>query len=128
MADEKLLPVMVRLMEDGRARTVQVGQAFVSEDEVVLSLEPFSLKLTGPAPRAEPQSGYQPSPTPAPRPATRLGDLEWLAQRSRQVLADPKKQRWHADARAQLADIEAELDRLRGREPEPEGAATGTRG
>jgi hypothetical protein len=45
-----------------------------------------------------------------------LTHLEWLAERSRKVLEDPKKQKWHADTRAQLAQIEAEIERLQKRE------------
>ena len=45
-----------------------------------------------------------------------LADLEWLAERSRRVLEDPKKQKWHHDTRTQLAQIEAEMERLRARE------------
>ena len=45
-----------------------------------------------------------------------LSDLELLAERSRKVLEDPKKQKWHADTRAQLAQIEAEIQRLQDRE------------
>lgn len=45
-----------------------------------------------------------------------LADLEWLAERSRKVLDDPRKYRWHADTRTQLAQIEAEIRRLQDRE------------
>ena len=45
-----------------------------------------------------------------------LADLEWLAERSRRVLEDPKKQKWHEDTRTQLAQIEAEMERLKSRE------------
>lgn len=44
-----------------------------------------------------------------------LADLEWLADRSRKVLGDAKKQKWHADTRVQLTQIEAEIRRLRDR-------------
>lgn len=44
-----------------------------------------------------------------------LADLEWLAQRSRRILEDPRKQRWHQDTRNQLALIEAEMERLKER-------------
>lgn len=49
--------------------------------------------------------------------AQQLENLEGLAERSRRVLEDPRKQPWHQDARAQLAQIEAEIERLRAREP-----------
>lgn len=44
-----------------------------------------------------------------------LADLESLAERSRRILEDPRKQRWHQDTRNQLALIEAEMERLKGR-------------
>ena len=52
----------------------------------------------------------------------RLADLELLADRSRKVLEDPKKQKWHADTRAQLAQIEAEMKRLLDREQQRQSA------
>lgn len=59
-----------------------------------------------------------------------LADLEWLAERSRKVLEDPRKYRWHADTRTQLAQIEAEIRRLQDREnlsPSGEGRGEGKR-
>jgi hypothetical protein len=102
MVTERVVPVVVRSSDGTRVR---VGQALVTEAEVVLSLEPMSLQLE--------------DEVAAPKSATsgnRLADLEWLAQRSRKLLEDPRKQRWHADTRSQLAMIEAEMDRLRQRD------------
>lgn len=48
-----------------------------------------------------------------------LADLESLAERSRRILEDPRKQRWHQDTRNQLALIEAEMERLKGRAAHP---------
>ncbi|HEY0880482.1 MAG TPA: hypothetical protein VGD87_03070 [Archangium sp.] len=42
-----------------------------------------------------------------------LAELEQLAQRSRRILEDPKKERWHEDMRKQLEQIEAEMERLK---------------
>lgn len=116
MARDRLVPLVIRLVEDGQPRRVQVGQAFVTDDEVVLSLEPLSFALEAGATTERPQGEVAPLPA-SPRPGGRLGDLEWLAQRSRRVLADPRKRRWHGDVRAQLAEIEAELVRLKERSP-----------
>ena len=102
MATERVVPVVVKAHDGTRVR---VGQAFVTDDEVVLSLEPMSLQLEDEV--AAPKSASS---------GHRLADLEWLAQRSRKLLEDPRKQRWHADTRAQLTMIEAEMDRLRQRE------------
>ncbi|MBL8920255.1 MAG: hypothetical protein JNJ54_15420 [Myxococcaceae bacterium] len=115
MSDERLVPVFVRLYEHGKERSVPVGQAFVSSTEVVLSLEPIVLSLAEAA-RAETGEG-QPLAAGVGPPRGRIADLERLAHRSRKVLADPRKSRWHGDVRAQLAEIEAELVRLRDRSP-----------
>lgn len=96
---ERVLPVMMKVLDRGVVRSVRVGQAVVSEGEVVLSLEPMHVGAV--VETATPQAG------------SRLSDLEWLAQRSRRILDDPKKTRWHADMRVQLARIEEEMERLR---------------
>ena len=44
-----------------------------------------------------------------------LADLEKLAQRARQILEDPRRKKWHDDNRQQLAQIEAEINRLKSR-------------
>lgn len=44
-----------------------------------------------------------------------LVELERLAERSRRVLADPGKAKWHQETREQLASIEAEMARLKQR-------------
>ncbi len=46
-----------------------------------------------------------------------LANLNGLADRSRKVLEDPRKQPWHDDARSQLAQIEEEIERLKSRPP-----------
>ena len=48
-----------------------------------------------------------------------LANLQGLAERSRKVLQDPRKQPWHDDTRSQLAQIEAEIERLKTREHLP---------
>lgn len=104
MVTERVVPVVVKVHDGSRVHSVRVGQALVTAEEVVLSLEPMSLQLEEVlAPKSAGQSG------------NRLADLEWLAQRSRRLLEDSRKQRWHADTRAQLALIEAEMGRLRQR-------------
>lgn len=105
MITERIVPVVVKVHEGGRTHTVRVGQAFVTDDEVVLTLEPLTLELEK-VPTAVAAS---------PRTGSQLTDLEWLAQRSRRILDDPRKQRWHDDMRAQLTRIEAEMERLRSR-------------
>lgn len=104
MSMERVVPVVVKVQDGGKVRTVRVGQAHITDGEVVLSLEPISLQLS---PAAESKNTQ----------GNRVADLEWLAQRSRGILGDPRKQRWHQDTRAQLLLIEAELDRLRERAP-----------
>lgn len=108
---ERVVPVVMKLHEGGRVRSVRVGQAFITEHEVVLSLEPMTLQHgAGPVDaEADVASGG--------RTGNQLSDLEWLAQRSRRILADPRKQRWHDDMRLQLTRIEAEMERLKARSP-----------
>jgi hypothetical protein len=102
MPGERLLPLVVRVVEAGETRTVPIGHALVSEREVVVSLEPLRVVLDGPP---------APNVVSAPAAPGPLQDLQRLAERSRRVLADPRKARWHEEARAQLASIEAELIR-----------------
>ncbi|MFZ5446396.1 MAG: hypothetical protein ACOZQL_40790 [Myxococcota bacterium] len=129
---ERVVPVVVKVHEAGRVRTVRVGQAFVTESEVVLSLEPMTLQLetggVGDEAKTEAKdvkveevagvkggSGPDAHTEGGRPPGSQLADLEWLAQRSRKILADPRKERWHEDMRLQLSRIEAEMERLRGR-------------
>jgi hypothetical protein len=72
--------------------------------------------------RREPAFGSTPPPPPSvlasrARDTTErcVADLEWLAERSQRILADPKKERWHGALRAQLASILEELNRLQRR-------------
>lgn len=109
---ERVVPVVMKLHEGGRVRTVRVGQAFVTEHEVVLSLEPMTLQHGAPL-----EAEAEPDVATGGRSGNQLTDLEWLAQRSRRILADPRKQRWHDDMRAQLSRIEAEMERLKARSP-----------
>lgn len=62
---------------------------------------------------AEPVQGDRPLAVRA------VTELEKLAERSRRVLEDPHKARWHEETRAQLASIEAELARLKQRLKQP---------
>ena len=110
MGAERLLPVLMKVMDRGVARTVRVGQAAVSDDGVVLTREP--MRLGGLVEEANVSAPALAAARPASR-HSRLEDLEWLAQRSRRVLDDPKKERWHADMRVQLAQIEEEMERLK---------------
>lgn len=124
MAAERVVPVVMKVSDQGFVRTVKIGQAFITDDEVVLSLEPMSLQLTPPpAVVAAPpvSSSFSSTPTPVPGSHSQLGDLEWLAQRSRRILADPRKQRWHDDMRMQLQRIEEEMRRLQTRAPSAVG-------
>ena len=104
MSVERVVPVVVKVQDGGKLRTVRVGQAHITDNEVVLSLESLSLQLT-------------PEVESSPALGNRVQDLEWLAQRSHKILEDPRKARWHKDTRAQLSLIEAEIERLRERAP-----------
>lgn len=109
------MPVVVHVDEPGGRRAVRVGQALVTGSEVVLSLDALSLQLELPehaTPIAAPEARTPASTVHVER---RLSELEWLAQRSRRILADPKKVRWHEDSRQQLRQIEVEMDQLRSR-------------
>ncbi len=106
MSVERVVPVVVKVQDGDKVRAVRVGQAHITEGEVVLSLEPLELQLT---PAVDTRQGA----------GNRVADLEWLAQRSRGILEDPRKARWHKDTRAQLALIEAEIERLRGKPAAP---------
>lgn len=103
MVAERVVPVVVKVQLPGSSRVhaVRVGQAHIGPDEVVLSLEPLAVQL------AEGTSST------TVHQARGLADLEWMAQRSRRILEDPKKERWHADMRRQLELIEAEMTRLK---------------
>lgn len=105
MPGERVVPVVVKVTEGSKVVKVRVGHALIGADEVVLSLEPMSLQLSAADPVSVGGTGT----------GGRLADLEWLAQRSRRILDDPHKARWHADTRSQLAMIEAEMERLRAR-------------
>jgi hypothetical protein len=118
MSTERLLPVVITVYEGGRARRVRIGQAVVSEQEVVLSLESLVVPLDQPPLQtsALQPAGADDAPLAStPQTERRLLDLEWLAQRSRRILVDPKKARWHEDMRLQLEKIDAEMERLRHR-------------
>ncbi len=118
MGTERLLPVVITVYEGGRARRVRIGQAVVSEHEVVLSLESLVVPLDQPPLQTSALEADEPGDAAsgwAPQTERRLLDLEWLAQRSRRILVDPKKARWHEDMRAQLEKIDAEMERLRHR-------------
>lgn len=116
---ERVVPVVVKVHESGRVRTVRVGQAFVTESEVVLSLEPMTLQLEKDEGAGEVKTEAKDvkgeAGSDAHHVGGRLTDLEWLAQRSRKILADPRKERWHEDMRVQLSRIEAEMERLKAR-------------
>lgn len=114
----KLVPVVVRL----NGHTVELGQAVMGEDErrAWLELEPQRVRQV--LRELTPQErGLPPRPRPVAHtfqgPTTErcVADLEWLAERSQRGLADPKKAKWHATLRAQLASILEELNRLQSR-------------
>lgn len=126
----KLVPVVVRL----NGHSVELGHAVLSGDgeRAFLELEAAHarqvLRQLTPMPTSDlnpPRSLQRPTPVrPLPRPSRAfqapttercVADLEWLAERSQRGLADPKKARWHATLRAQLASILEELNRLQSR-------------
>lgn len=116
MGRERIVPVIVRLHDHGRVRSVPVGQASVSDTEVVVSLEPLTFALGERTDDAAESAAGGEAAAPLRR-GGRSADLEWLAERSRRVLSDPRKRRWHGDVRTQLAQIEAEIARLKERSP-----------
>ncbi|MHB8872527.1 MAG: hypothetical protein ACYC8T_02465 [Myxococcaceae bacterium] len=111
------LPVMVTVAgADGRVERVRVGTALRCEQGLLLKLAELSIATPAPAPA--------PKPVEVPLPlrwravashTSSLTDLEYLANRSRQTLADPAKERWHSEAREQLMRIEEEMARQRAR-------------
>jgi hypothetical protein len=108
----RTLPVYVSLSrEDGSVAQVQVGHAIQSDEGIVLHLHRLTLGASAPAVLPV---GDRPS-LADPTASTTIDELEYLAERSRRVLADPKKARWHAEQRALLGEIVAELDRKRER-------------
>ena len=97
--------------DDGTVEEVRIGYAIKTGERFILHLDPLSLGIAPPAARLSSAEaigfgGLRPS-------GSTVEELENLAARSRKVLADPKKSRWHQDERLLLAEIMAELDRKR---------------
>jgi len=124
--DAERLQVFVRIpLPDGTERLQRIGTASRDEKEVVVTLEGLSLEPNPePPPPPPPHFPVVPHPlAPAPVESTaaaqasvkRLLALEQLAERSRKVLSDEKKLKWHHDVRTQLELIELEISRLRAR-------------
>ncbi|MBL8954934.1 MAG: hypothetical protein JNK82_29425 [Myxococcaceae bacterium] len=112
---------------DGSNELVRVGSARREGPRYVLDVIP---ELVAYAPRAahtdcplcrlSERSGGEPAgnrPRRAPPAAAPGGgaveELEYIAARARKTLADASKSRWHAQERALLEKVEAELARCR---------------
>ena len=92
--------VVIKL-EDGSESRVQLGTAWQHGDEWAVWLDPRLVD--------RPSRGLGRGSDP------RLADLEYLAARARKTLDDPRRQKWHDEAREQLIQIEAEIDRVAAR-------------
>ncbi len=95
-------PVVVMIKnEDGTESTLQLGTAWQHGEEWAVWLDPRLVD--------RPSRGLGRGADP------RLADLEYLAARARKTLDDPRRSKWHDEARAQLIQIEAEIDRVAAR-------------
>ena len=104
-------PVLVEVQtEEGGVELVRVGTARRSGAGFVLDLG--ALRIAPPA-----ELSGRPTPrlaaTPPPHGAGVSEELEYIAARARQTLADPSKERWHARERELLQLVEQEIARVR---------------
>lgn len=109
--NEPGLPVTVAVRRaDGSVERVRVGTAYEGTDGFTLQMHELVIG------EGEARADSQPLGVPRASGGVGVGveDLEFFAGRSRRVLADPSKARWHADERARLAAIEKEIARRRG--------------
>ncbi|MFO0598399.1 MAG: hypothetical protein U0228_24045 [Myxococcaceae bacterium] len=97
----KLVPVVLRV----GGQTIELGRAVLGDEaeRAWLELEPESLRQA---------LRRVSAPEDHLRSARFVKDLERMAERSRRVLEDPKKEKWHQQMRDQLASILEELERL----------------
>lgn len=103
-------PVVIEVQtEAGATEQVRVGTARRSGTGFVLELGALRI--------AAPVEAGRPSPrltaTPPPHGAGVTEELEYIAARARQTLADPSKERWHARERELLQLVEKEIARVR---------------
>ncbi|MBX5480642.1 MAG: hypothetical protein IRZ16_02160 [Myxococcaceae bacterium] len=117
IGDPEALPVFAAVTRpDGSVEHVRVGQAIRIGDRFELSFAPLSIGAPPPVrTKAAPlATDAHPEPSrPMPAGDDPVAGLEFLADRARRVLADPKKAKWHDEQRVLLQAIEAELARKR---------------
>ncbi len=95
-------PVEVVITQpDGSESRVQLGTAWQHGEEWSVWLDPRVVD--------RPSRGLGRGTDP------RLADLEYLAARARKTLDDPRRSKWHDEAREQLIQIEAAIDRVAAR-------------
>jgi len=110
-------PVTVSVVRpDGSVERLLVGHAVQGPGGLELKLHSLDIGLapTTPVAAQHPATANRPSLKGAAVVAHTIEDLQRMAERARRALADPRKQRWHADERTLLGEIEAELARKRG--------------
>ncbi len=114
---QESLPVTVAVAQpDGTVERVLVGQAVQGPTGLELRLNSLAVGLAPTlqaVPPLNPATANRPSLKGAAVVAHTIDDLQRMADRARRALADPRKQRWHADERTLLAEIELELMRKR---------------
>lgn len=112
MSSEPRLAVTIPVArDDGTVEEVRIGYAIKSGERFILQLDPLTVGAATAVTRVTPLETAAPSGLK--QGGSTLEELEHLAERSRRVLADPKRSRWHEDERQLLAEIMAELGRKR---------------
>src|SRR5690349_6164348 len=104
------LPVVIEVARpDGSQEMVQVGTARRDGAFFVLDLGSLRISsLEAPVASVAAPTPPQQRTTPVHHGGT-LEDLEYIAARARRTLADTSKERWHAQERDLLEQVEREL-------------------
>ncbi len=97
--------VVVIPQADGSEQRVRLGMAWQHGEDWSVWLDPTLVKRR-PSLKS---GGFNADP--------RIADLEYLAARAKRTLEDPRRSKWHEEARNQLLQIEAEIQRVQGRPP-----------
>jgi hypothetical protein len=107
------LPVVVEVERpDGSQEFVQVGTA--RRDGAFFVLDLSTLRISPLESQPAPSAGPPPKvEAPPPAQGGTIEDLEYIAARARRTLADKSKERWHAQERSLLEQVERELLRWR---------------
>jgi len=96
-------PLEVSLTQpDGSEQRLRLGTAWQHGDEWGVWLDPTLVDRR--SSRAA-RRGTDP----------KVADLEYLAARAQKTLDDPRRAKWHDEARDQLIQIEAEIERVQSR-------------